>query len=130
METLSKVWGLVDPSGSGKIAQNQFLAAMYLIQKLRLGTLTSVPLSIPQPLWNSIARATDVAPAAVMPLANATGPPKSEGISGLPWAVPEADRKQFYGFFDKIDKTKTGSLSGMLYLRFLKFKASSVIPSF
>ena len=123
METLGKVWALVDPSGSGKIAQNQFLAAMYLIQKLRLGTLASVPSSIPQSLWNSIARATDATPVSTTPSTHPLGSLGLTSIPELPWAVPDSDRKQFYGFFDKIDKAKTGYLSGeQCYSFFLKSK--------
>ena len=54
IETLGKIWTLVDPSGSGKIPLSQFVVAMVLITRLRTSQIATVPNSIPTELWQSV----------------------------------------------------------------------------
>ena len=53
-DVLGKVWGLVDKDGKGKFNVDQFVAAMWIITKVKMGGLSSVPDSMPVALWNSI----------------------------------------------------------------------------
>ncbi|KAJ1566965.1 hypothetical protein HK405_007718, partial [Cladochytrium tenue] len=62
-ETLRKVWLLVDNKGAMKLNLNQFMVAMYIISRMKKGTLHSVPPAIPPSLWNAISAATSTLPA-------------------------------------------------------------------
>ena len=108
IDMLGKVWALVDSVGAGKISQNQFMVAMVIIARLRTGNLSSVPLSIPQSLWNSIVNSGPLAK--TPPLAPANALPQVEDV---PWIIPDSDQKQFAAFFEKLDKNKTGFVTGI-----------------
>ena len=126
IEALGKVWSLVDSVGAGKISQNQFMVAMVIIARLRSGQLSSVPLSIPQSLWNSIVTVHDSSPlgskassvaSVTLPAASVTLPAASPRVEEVPWIIPDADQKQFSTFFDKLDKSKTGFVTGIQIIR-------------
>ncbi|KAJ3279727.1 hypothetical protein HK104_001197 [Borealophlyctis nickersoniae] len=55
VDTLGKIWNLVDTTGAGKLSQNQFALAMFFITRMRQGLIPSLPTSIPPSLFNSIA---------------------------------------------------------------------------
>ena len=158
---------LVDSSGAGKLAQNQFSVAMYLITRLRQGVISTVPTSIPPQLWNSIAVANPapatpgassitisppVSPniAAAAPLTTQAtilrdmnlpkppGSPASRRMSTRPfasptagagagalspglmvvtggageWGVKEEEKGQYDKYFEGIDVTKKGHVTG------------------
>jgi hypothetical protein len=128
VDILGKVWSLGDPTGTGKIQENQFIACMGVLQKLRQGVLTSVPTSFPQLLWTSVAKGDIVPPVGTPASTTSTQqvPPVESLqtlVADLPWAVPESDKRQFYAFFDKLDKKQTGFITGEQgYSFFLKSK--------
>eukprot|EP00842_Homolaphlyctis_polyrhiza_P004921 jgi/Hompol1/542/HPOL_001628-RA len=62
IETLGKIWNLVDTSASGKLPLHQFIIAMLIITKLRQNQISTVPTSIPSELWNSVAIASPAPP--------------------------------------------------------------------
>lgn len=134
IDVLAKIWNLIDTAGTGKMSQNQFVIAMALIQKLRQGILPSVPPSIPQALVNFVMAANELKSpvgsrpdssfqprqsiSSVNPLSSVPEVPKE-----VPWVVPETDIKQFYAYFEKLDKQKTGFITGdQGYSFFLKSK--------
>ena len=125
------MWSLGDPTGTGKIQENQFIACMAVLQKIRQGALTSVPTAFPQPLWNSVAKGDAIPPVGTPASSTPTtvtqtqisSIPSSTVQTGLPWAVPETEKRQFYAFFDKLDKRQTGFITGEQgYSFFLKSK--------
>ena len=136
IDVLAKIWNLIDSAGTGKMSQNQFVIAMALIQKLRQGILPSVPPSIPQALVNFVMAANELkSPVGTRPLSNNFEqrqsissvvnplPTVPEVPKEIPWAVPETDAKQFHAYFEKLDKQKTGFISGEQgYSFFLKSK--------
>ena len=112
LDILGKVWTLVDSAGIGKLSENQFMAAMVIIAKLRSGQLVSVPTSIPQSLWNSITKFTDVGIKVSSNNSITNNIPPSDDT---PWVIPETDQNQFSLFFDKLDKVKSGFVTGNFY---------------
>jgi epidermal growth factor receptor substrate 15 len=116
IDVLGKVWSLVDSVGAGKISQNQFMVSMVIIARLRSGQLSSVPLSIPQSLWNSIVAINDSSTlgSKASSVTSVTTPPVGvPQVEEVPWIIPDADQKQFSTFFDKLDKSKTGFVTGI-----------------
>ena len=113
----------MDPEGTGKINQNQFIACMFLILRIRQGTLSSVPLQVPKSLWNSI-QANESLSTPIVPPTSTMDKRVSLGPSiDLPWIVSESDQKQFYTYFEKLDKGKLGFITGEQgYAFFLKSK--------
>ncbi|TPX33310.1 hypothetical protein SmJEL517_g03714 [Synchytrium microbalum] len=143
-DPLSKIWTLVDTSGSGRLNQNQFMVAMYLISKLRSGALSQVPPSVPQALWNIVALAVSP-PASPMPTLARTPPSTPGPANGMPrpsqtpqamtpqsaagdsWAVPMADRTSYTAYFEKLDVGNRGYLTGEdAYQFFVKSKLQEV----
>ncbi|KAI8831555.1 hypothetical protein BC829DRAFT_449352 [Chytridium lagenaria] len=59
LETLGKIWMLVDAAGTMKLNMNQFFAAMYIIFKVKTGVLQTVPAFVPPGLWTAISSATE-----------------------------------------------------------------------
>ncbi|KAH6573482.1 hypothetical protein BASA60_005991 [Batrachochytrium salamandrivorans] len=170
METLGKIWQLVDPTGLGKLPLNQFIVAMWLITQIRLGRLSAVPDSIPSSLWRSVAiestslvshpsspgfnadfntpavpqngggfwdthqnvgddadanyrsssaKETDaISVKSYAPSGDARTPDvhrlttSTDSISASTTAIPEAEKKRFYGFFDQLDTNKRAFLTG------------------
>ncbi|RKO89245.1 hypothetical protein BDK51DRAFT_40476, partial [Blyttiomyces helicus] len=77
LETLSKIWTLVDRSGTGKLAANQFNVAMFLITHIRSGKLSTVPSSIPPQLWNAVAVSSTPPDSPVVSFSSSTPGPAS-----------------------------------------------------
>ena len=118
LDVLGKVWALVDSVGAGKISQNQFMAAMVIIGKLRSGQISSIPASIPQSLWNSIAISQNIISPSVVESKVSSNTSIAASVNKvqveeIPWVIPDADQKQFSGFFDKLDKNKSGFVTGI-----------------
>ncbi|KAJ3258513.1 hypothetical protein HDU77_002238 [Chytriomyces hyalinus] len=57
LETLSRIWQLVDPQSTMQLSLAQFMMAMLIITQMKSGALQSVPPSIPPGLVNGIAAA-------------------------------------------------------------------------
>ncbi|KAI8840244.1 hypothetical protein BC829DRAFT_446976 [Chytridium lagenaria] len=74
LETLGKIWMLVDAAGTMKLNMNQFFAAMYIIFKVKTGVLQTVPAFVPPGLWTAISSATETVSA----------PPSSASSPTLP----------------------------------------------
>ncbi|KAL2919396.1 hypothetical protein HK105_201040 [Polyrhizophydium stewartii] len=53
VETLGKIWSLVDPAGTGRLPLTQFIVAMALITKLRTKALAALPPVVPPELLKS-----------------------------------------------------------------------------
>ncbi|KAI9357590.1 hypothetical protein DFJ73DRAFT_758176 [Zopfochytrium polystomum] len=102
METLSRVWLLVDTKGAMKLNLNQFMVAMYVISKLKSGSLQGVPAAIPPSLWNAISAATSTLPATgdtpqpvTTPSLPSTAPVIPRAIPPPPSSVsPKVDRRR------------------------------------
>ncbi|KAI8906083.1 hypothetical protein DFJ77DRAFT_202338 [Powellomyces hirtus] len=163
LETLGKIWTLVDTSSNGILNLAEFMVAMYIITKLRQGTMTTVPAAVPAELWTAVGlsqRATaesgNESPGQRLGL-NALAPPPASGrplsrmstmVSGPPsprmdrrrtiigtpagfggssvggeWAIKDEEKMQFDQYFDNIDRTKKGFVTGQeSYELFLKAK--------
>ncbi|KAJ3069564.1 hypothetical protein HK102_006903, partial [Quaeritorhiza haematococci] len=136
--TLRQIWLLVDTNQLGKLALNQFMAAMYLITKIRNGQLSAVPATIPPALWAAVNAAAsgetsqqhpttpipDMA-AETMSLIDVTTPAASPApvSAPVPVASPPAaaapptqqkynisneDKAQYFQYFEKLDAAKRG----------------------
>ncbi|KAJ3035576.1 hypothetical protein HDV00_003638 [Rhizophlyctis rosea] len=165
MDVLSKIWTLVDSTGAGKLSQNQFSVAMFIITRMRQGALTTVPTTIPPQLFNSIAAGapstpgtnptspplspnpTGSAPTTIPPpltaqnsFLNSINLPKppssplsrrmskfgspSAGVavsptSGGEWAVKDEEKVQYDKYFEAVDVTKKGHVTGQEAYEFL-----------
>ncbi|KAH6583384.1 hypothetical protein BASA61_008001 [Batrachochytrium salamandrivorans] len=136
METLGKIWQLVDPTGLGKLPLNQFIVAMWLITQIRFNADFNTP-AVPQNgggFWDthqnvgddadanyrsSSAKETDaISVKSYAPSGDARTPDvhrlttSTDSISASTTAIPEAEKKRFYGFFDQLDTNKRAFLTG------------------
>ena len=77
--------------------------AMYIINKMKTGQLSSTPNSIPESAWRSISQA----------FGGTVHTPD-------PNAIPPADRAQYELYFDKLDSQKKGFIGGAESVAFFK----------
>ncbi|KAI8846324.1 hypothetical protein BC829DRAFT_445373 [Chytridium lagenaria] len=97
-EALANIWELVENTGAARINSRQFYAAMYIIFRLKDGSLAQVPPAVPKVLWDAIDAV--VAPT-VTPLQ----------ASSSEWAIPLEERASSAQLFDQLDTSKTGFLT-------------------
>ncbi|KAJ1562688.1 hypothetical protein HK096_005507 [Nowakowskiella sp. JEL0078] len=126
-DTLAKIWMLVDTGNVGKLELNQFMVAMNLIMRMKLGTLTTVPSTIPPALFQAVASGnlndltasvaipkspTLIRSLAPAPISNYSSPLSSFASNTEEWKISEIDRKQYDKYFDTLDEKKNGFITG------------------
>ncbi|CAR29830.1 ZYRO0G17996p [Zygosaccharomyces rouxii] len=141
--TLGEIWALCDRNASGSLSKQEFVMAMYLIQlsMSRHPSVTPLPGSLPNQLWNSINTATTssnvpnttvASPSSgTAPIsANSTGKPLSRqntlqrlssGVftsASTDWSLGFDKKRQFDAIFDSLDKNHTGSLGAAVLVNF------------
>lgn len=142
--TLGEIWALCDRNVSGSLSKQEFVMAMYLIQlcMARHPSVTPLPASLPNQLWNSISLTTTTSPNILnnnatgintgqVPLsANSTGKPLtrqntlqrlSSGVfnsASTDWSLSFEKKRQFDAIFDSLDKSHTGSLGAPVLVNF------------
>lgn len=128
-DVLSKVWMICDKDGTGVFTQSQFVLAMAIISKYKQGSITSIPASVSPAIWASITGSDPSRPSPLMrtnsivspKLRNAGMPimetpnmqqPLSNEIIALQEGLTPSEKAQYKQFFDQLDTSKTGLLSG------------------
>ncbi|KAJ3257702.1 hypothetical protein HK103_004329 [Boothiomyces macroporosus] len=114
-ETLGKVWTLIDKDG--KFNVNQFIVGMVILARIKVGTLTGVPATLPPgillptpgsllpektPVRSNTVDSANL-PFTALPLPSATN---------LQAGITDLEKSQYSGFFDTLDKEKKGLLNG------------------
>lgn len=144
--SLKSIWDLVDPKGLGVLGRTQFFVAMYIITRMKQGSLTAVPAQIPPQLWEVLneqpsstvgSTVSDKPPLSRTMTAHkfessfnqsfntAVGETSSLSESSTQWAISSAEKTVYDGYFDAVDVKKAGFLSGeQAYEFFLKSELS------
>jgi epidermal growth factor receptor substrate 15 len=119
---------IVDTQGAGKLTMAQFMAAMFLISKIKFGQIQSVPTSVPPSVWTAFGNPTDNkrASTSMKPTTEIASPPKPQGhpiLATLSSVPSNAEKAQYDQYFDTLDVGKKGFVTGgETYEFFLKSK--------
>lgn len=104
LEILGKIWALVS-SGSFSISQDMFIIAMFLITKLKMGQIKSVPDKIPSSLLGQVSLSTKHD-------ANADVDKLTSEINVNITKPSKEDAAKYEAYFISLDKLKNGYLTG------------------
>ncbi|KAI8998890.1 hypothetical protein BD414DRAFT_476348 [Trametes punicea] len=96
--TLAQIWNLADVRQRGYLDVVDFTIAMYLIQALMTGRLSSVPTSLPQQLYQDAARYTPTPPTPnSLPPPPPSHPSRASSSRVSPTALPPITPSPFLG---------------------------------
>ncbi|CAG8530654.1 11385_t:CDS:10 [Diversispora eburnea] len=156
-ETLGKIWSLADSKQRGKLDVTEFTIAMFFVQKSMNGTIKTIPTNLPPGFYEMAAGTTVTTGATeefVSPasppfppftprnIANVTDSRMSPivrqaslSVSGSvspnfsddSWDVTPEDKVPYDRFFDTLDKSKKGFLTGDEAASF--FMKSNLVPT-
>ncbi|KAL4780836.1 hypothetical protein BJX76DRAFT_336979 [Aspergillus varians] len=136
-EILGRIWNLADTNQRGVLDTTEFIIAMHLLTSFKSGVLRGIPQVLPPGLYEAAARrggrismsgsrgGLDVPPVPAIPK-QFTGPqrtqspitrqqfgsPLSAQSTGGEWLVSPAEKLQFDNYFNTVDTTKSGVISG------------------
>lgn len=130
VESLSRIWSLVDTGNFGKINLSQFLVAMHFMTSLRAGKFTALPNSVSQNLLNSLTQPAPPVPPRKEPLS-----PISQRKLTLPggralqsdWTLSDEDKRTYEGYFDSLNSHGKGFLTGTFYIFTMISELSALI---
>ena len=112
---------MIDKDGLGKFSLNLFCVGMWIITKVRTGLLKDVPGYIPPSLWNSIAASATSAMAMTtfksVPIPSYVPPTLSSLIADM----TDADRTQYKSFFESLDPSGKGLITGSAFFLYILF---------
>ncbi|KAL4952218.1 hypothetical protein BDW69DRAFT_168202 [Aspergillus filifer] len=137
-EILGRIWNLADTKQRGVLDATEFIIAMHLLTSYKSGAMRGIPQALPPGLFEAAARrgggrpsfsgprpGLDVPPVPAIPK-QFTGPqrtqsplsrqqvgsPLSAQTTGGEWLVSPAEKLQFDNYFNTVDTTKSGVISG------------------
>ncbi|KAL4929259.1 EF hand domain protein [Aspergillus undulatus] len=137
-EILGRIWNLADTKQRGVLDATEFIIAMHLLTSYKSGAMRGIPQVLPPGLFEAAARrgggrpsfsgprpGLDVPPVPAIPK-QFTGPqrtqspinrqqfgsPLSAQSTGGEWLVSPAEKLQFDNYFNTVDMTKSGVISG------------------
>ncbi|KAK8009268.1 ef hand domain-containing protein [Apiospora marii] len=141
-EVLGRIWQLADTEQRGSLVQTEFVIAMHLLTSMKTGALRGLPNVLPAALYEAATRrgsmsrqspqptgqplsaiprqlsgSAHMRPGGQMPRSplnpQATGglTPQMSG-SGSDWAVTPVDKARFDQFYNDLDKTNKGFITG------------------
>lgn len=117
-QVLGQIWNLVDKSNAGQLSKDEFTVAMYLIQNTLNGSISQLPTSIPQSIWDQVnnfqSPAQSQSPVATNQTGNQRPPvsrvPSSFANASNDWIITPQKKQQFSSIFDGLDKDSKGVL--------------------
>ncbi|RDW70772.1 EF hand domain protein [Aspergillus mulundensis] len=137
-EILGRIWTLADTKQRGVLDATEFIIAMHLLSSYKSGVMRGIPQALPPGLYEAAARrgggrpsfsgprpGLDVPPVPAIPK-QFTGPqrtqsplsrqqfgsPLSAQSTGGDWLVSPQEKLQFDNYFNTVDTTKSGLISG------------------
>ncbi|KAL4979407.1 hypothetical protein BDW66DRAFT_148159 [Aspergillus desertorum] len=137
-EILGRIWNLADTKQRGVLDATEFIIAMHLLTSFKSGVMRGIPQVLPPGLYEAAARrgasrpsfsgprpGLDVPPVPAIPK-QFTGPqrtqspinkqqfgsPLSAQSTGGDWLVTPQEKIQFDNYFNTVDTTKSGVISG------------------
>ncbi|KAK8087271.1 hypothetical protein PG994_002245 [Apiospora phragmitis] len=145
-EVLGRIWQLADTEQRGSLVQTEFVIAMHLLTSMKTGALRGLPNVLPAALYEAATRRGSVSrqspqptgqplsaiprqlsgsahirPAGQMPRSPLN--PQATGLapqmSGSDWAVTPVDKARFDQFYNDLDKTNKGFITGEEAVPFL-----------
>lgn len=148
-EVLGRIWGLSDREGKGSLDATEFIIAMHLVTSFKTRAMTALPSVLPPGLYEAAARRGAPPPVSnrgpvgaasavprqftgpqrtQSPLAHppyGTPPPISAQTTGNAWLITPQEKAKYDQFFNGIDTTGSGYLSGE---QAVKFFSDSGLP--
>ncbi|KAK7947975.1 uncharacterized protein PG986_008861 [Apiospora aurea] len=145
-EVLGRIWQLADTEQRGSLVQTEFVIAMHLLTSMKTGALRGLPNVLPAALYEAATRrgsmsrqspqptgqplsaiprqlsgSAHMRPAGQMPRSPLN--PQATGLtpqmSGSDWAVTPVDKARFDQFYNDLDKTNKGFITGEEAVPFL-----------
>ncbi|KAL4884381.1 hypothetical protein BJY04DRAFT_215349 [Aspergillus karnatakaensis] len=136
-EILGRIWNLADTKQRGALDSTEFIIAMHLLTSYKSGAMRGIPQALPPGLYEAAARrggrpsmsgprpGLDVPPVPAIPK-QFTGPqrtqspinrvqfgsPLSAQSTGGEWLISPQEKLQFDNYFNTVDTTKSGLISG------------------
>nr|KMM67329.1 EF hand domain-containing protein [Coccidioides posadasii RMSCC 3488] len=136
-EILGRIWNLADTKQRGALDITEFIIAMHLLTAFKMGTMRTVPQSLPPGLYDAAcrrgdvrtsvgSRSSDVPPVPAIPkqftgsaphrtqspLNRQPMSPLSAHGTGSDWLITPQEKSHFDSIFNTVDKRKVGFLSG------------------
>lgn len=112
---LGQIWSLVDRNNSGRLPLGGFVVAMHLIQGLLGGTIGQLPPALPENVWQLVEKpdvsSRQTSYGSVSSQQTAVKHPVRESGLGAEWKISAAQKHQFDGIFEGLDKDKSGQLA-------------------
>ncbi|KAK6844849.1 hypothetical protein PG995_014959 [Apiospora arundinis] len=145
-EVLGRIWQLADTEQRGSLVMTEFVIAMHLLTSMKTGALRGLPNVLPAALYEAATRRGSVSrqspqttgqplsaiprqlsgsahmrPGGQMPRSPLN--PQATGLtpqmSGSDWAVTPVDKQRFDQFYNDLDKTNKGFITGEEAVPFL-----------
>ncbi|KAK8108029.1 UBA domain-containing protein [Apiospora kogelbergensis] len=145
-EVLGRIWQLADTEQRGSLVMTEFVIAMHLLTSMKTGALRGLPNVLPAALYEAATRRGSVSrqspqttgqplsaiprqlsgsahmrPGGQMPRSPLN--PQATGLtpqmSGSDWAVTPIDKQRFDQFYNDLDKTNKGFITGEEAVPFL-----------
>jgi epidermal growth factor receptor substrate 15 len=128
-QELAKIWGLSDRQTRGWLDEDEFCIAMAFTYARRNGQ--NIPDAVPQSLIQSIYSTPSPAPSAYSSSSYSSATSSAYNSSGNPppgpgalvlvsdtkqdeWSLTQADKEKYTNFFNQLDTTKSGKISGQV----------------
>lgn len=112
---LGQIWSLVDRNNTGRLLLPGFVVAMHLIQGLLGGTIGQLPPVLPENVWSLVENpdtgSRQTSYGSVSSQQTAVKHLVREAPSGADWRLSAAQKLQFDGIFEGLDKEKSGQLA-------------------
>jgi len=137
-DVLGRIWMLADTEQRGALVQTEFVIAMHLLASMKSGALRGLPAILPAGLYEAATRRPSAAgiprqqspttatpPISAVPRQLTGQGPIPQMRTGSPlgrapvvtqttgdWLITPADKARFDQFYDELDKTKKGFITG------------------
>lgn len=141
IQVLERIWAAVDQSERGELTRPQFIVAMHLIQCFMNKSMTVMPTTIPDQIWevaqnsnrigrnasnSTVGSPSPVSHQPVLQQQLSGGAVSSNKTNLNTWIMSKQQKEQYGAIFETLDVNKTGSITGGEVANFLM---TSKLPS-
>ncbi|KAJ1963083.1 hypothetical protein GGI12_002260, partial [Dipsacomyces acuminosporus] len=115
-EQLGRIWNLADPHAEGRLHLPGFVVAMYYVRRIMENRNLELPSTCPPSLWKSAGGdipAPSLLQTAVGNFSDIYGQNASTpDLSSVQWDISAEEKERYDQFFNNLDKSRRGYLSG------------------